>query len=162
MNGTTVYHARNETVTMLKKIQETLECFHDFPADGSGTGNNSVCFICREFYIKSNNFYDDLEEQGQLCSDLKDSMNYTRRMWSTVFSCTVVIKDDLTIYSISIAVLLLPVIFYVGLWAFVERNERRRKSGSFRSPSAPVNSTEVEEDESQDQDEPRDEDEPHY
>lgn len=114
-NGTTTtYKPTEETLKMLDKIQDVQSCFHDFSSHD--VENASVCFLCKQLYIDANDYYNMLDNEDKLCSDLEDSMNYTRRMWSKDLHCINTVHPDLMIYGIAIAVGFVPLLFYLGLY----------------------------------------------
>ncbi|XP_039249756.2 osteopetrosis-associated transmembrane protein 1-like [Styela clava] len=125
-NGTTEYKPTEETLLMLDEIDEVQKCFQDFAEDTAD--NATVCDVCKKLYSNANKYYNMLDEEGKLCSDLKDSMNYTRRMWSKKFKCTVAQRNDLVIYGMAVAVGFFPVILYVGAFVYGKLQEKKCKS----------------------------------
>ena len=119
------------TKTLLQKINDTLECFKDFSfinRNGSSNVNNSVCGKCRDFYFEASNFYEVVENENKLCSDLIDSMNYTRLAWAGKYHCTIALKDNGVVWVITILVCLLPIVLYIGLVFYEKRYAARSSS----------------------------------
>lgn len=125
-NGTTVYKATEQTLEMLKKIDEVQDCFRDFAEDSAN--NETVCKVCKSLYSSANKYYNMLDDDEMLCSDLEDSMNYTRRMWSKKFKCTIAVRTDLVIYGMSIAMAFLPALLYIGAFVYGKIQDKKRSS----------------------------------
>ena len=126
-SGTTASSPSNMTTELLKKINVTLECFKDFSdiSEKDPNVNNSVCAKCKTLYRKANAYYEIVEDQDKLCSDLIDSMNYTRLAWANKYHCTGAKRDKGSIWVISAIVGLLPFILYIGIVIHHKRYTRR-------------------------------------
>jgi len=129
VNKTVVYQPTNSTLTLLKKIDDALECFDNNGKNGSSSHNMSdVCAICMQTYCDANNYYEEVENENGLCSDLIDSMNYTRQEWGQTYNCTLASKDHGEIWGITAIVCSLPLFFYFGLWFYANPRFLRRSN----------------------------------
>ena len=116
-NKTLKYDTNKMTESLLDKINVTLECFKDFSrvAHNDTHFNASVCDKCDKLYSEANDYYGLVEDKGMLCSDLIDSMNYTRLAWAGKYNCTIAKKDKGAIWIITAIVCLLPFLLYLAL-----------------------------------------------
>ena len=111
----TLYTVKNDTKIMIKKIDDTLDCFNDFAVIG-GDGSDDVCTYCHNLYYDANNKYRDIKQRKGLCSDLVDAMNQTRLNWGEKYHCSLAVKDNGEIWGITAIMLVLPILLYVGAW----------------------------------------------
>ncbi|XP_076813310.1 osteopetrosis-associated transmembrane protein 1-like [Clavelina lepadiformis] len=120
-NHTKVYNVTKEAKLLLKKINNTMDCFRDFasgifPSNQTSDSNSTVCTMCINLYCDANDLYDQIERDKLLCSDLIDSMNYTRLDWGKKYNCTIAVIDKGEVWIITAIVCFLPIMFYVGAW----------------------------------------------
>ena len=114
------------TQTLLKKISVTLDCFKDFSLyHNDSDSNNSVCGKCKTLYCEADDYYEMVEQEGKLCSDLIDSMNYTRLAWAGKYNCTIALPDTGVIWVITALVFLLPFLLYIGVVFYDKRYASR-------------------------------------
>jgi len=111
----TVYTVKNDTRIMIKKIDDTLDCFNDFAVIG-GDSSDDVCTYCHNLYYDANSKYRDIKQRKGLCSDLVDAMNQTRLNWGEKYHCSLAVKDNGEIWGITAIMLVLPVFLYLGAW----------------------------------------------
>ena len=117
--NTTVYKVKQDTLDMLQKIDDTIDCFNDFSyvtVDDVKVADSSVCTYCYNLYFDANKKYKDIKNRNGLCSDLIDAMNYTRLTWGEKYHCSLAVKDSGEIWGVTALVLILPVMLYLGAW----------------------------------------------
>jgi len=117
------------TATLLHKINVTLECFKDFSflSHNGSDHNNTVCRRCKTLYCDADDYYKMVERKGKLCSDLVDSMNYTRLAWAERYHCTIALPDSGVIWVITALVFALPFLLYFGVVFYDKRYIARRR-----------------------------------
>uniref|UniRef100_F7ADK7 Osteopetrosis-associated transmembrane protein 1 n=1 Tax=Ciona intestinalis TaxID=7719 RepID=F7ADK7_CIOIN len=119
VNGSFRYVPTNTTKTLLRKIKAVLLCFGNYSKNTLPVvhlKNETVCNMCKNLYCDANDLYQSVESQGNLCSDLIDSMNYTRKNWGNTYHCTVALPDEGEIWGLTALVCAMPVLLYVGVW----------------------------------------------
>ncbi|XP_021345047.1 osteopetrosis-associated transmembrane protein 1-like [Mizuhopecten yessoensis] len=125
VNGTVVYKYSKDTMEFMDKYKVVSTCLRHNPAQGDG--NDSVCEVCRGNYTQLNSFFKKVRaaKKDSVCMDLVDMMNYTRLMWGQQLHCSRHSPDDAVVVVIAVALLALPVVFYVGARYFVVRTKRK-------------------------------------
>nr|CAB3264594.1 osteopetrosis-associated transmembrane protein 1-like [Phallusia mammillata] len=126
-NDTQIYKPAESTKKLLAMIENTLSCFSDFgqgvvPGLVTQDPNQTVCSFCVKLYCEANDYYETVEKENKLCSDLIDSMNYTRLDWGQKFKCSVAQKDQGEIWEIAALVFSLPILLYVGVWVHANQD----------------------------------------
>ncbi|KAF7254060.1 Osteopetrosis-associated transmembrane protein 1 [Varanus komodoensis] len=127
----------NNTVKFLALFNESLECFeHNLQRQGDYLLSNNyteVCKNCSVTYKKMNDMYnymqksgqkEESEEQSNLCIDIEDAMNITRRLWSRTFNCSVPCSDTVPVIAVSSFIFFLPVVFYLS--SFLHSKQKKR------------------------------------
>lgn len=117
---------KNETITFISFLNATLSCFDQNVKNKSEfavqSGNQTLCQNCQSLYKNLSNIYDEMKEK---CIDVEDGMNITRRLWSSVFNCTVRYKDTVPVIAVTAFLLFLPIVFYLS--SFLHSEQRKRK-----------------------------------
>nr|XP_006123235.1 osteopetrosis-associated transmembrane protein 1 [Pelodiscus sinensis] len=128
----------NSTVEFLDLFNATLSCFeHNFQGQATHlvpSNRTEVCRNCNVTYKNLNALYNNMqkmtglgshsEHRTQLCIDVEDAMNITRRLWSRTFNCSVPCSDTVPVIAISSFILFLPVIFYLS--SFLHSKQKKR------------------------------------
>ncbi|XP_062980892.1 osteopetrosis-associated transmembrane protein 1 isoform X2 [Elgaria multicarinata webbii] len=143
----------NDTVKFLALFNESLACFeHNLQRqedDLLSSNYTEVCKKCNATYKTLNVMYnkmqksgqeDESEEQSNLCIDVEDAMNITRRLWSTTFNCSLPCSDTVPVIAVSSFILFLPVVFYLS--SFLHSKQKKRiliMTKRFQSNSSYVN-----------------------
>lgn len=139
------FKPKNTTVDFLEKYNETSSCFvnnggsSDIP--GPLQNNLTLCKNCSKDYMDLNELYESIGND-QLCMDIIDLMNRTRRVW-TDSGCRQPSRDFVSVVALSIFICILPFFFYVTaklhgtkkqqkLVEKVNRGDMRGLSGSAR------------------------------
>jgi len=133
-HGDDPYVLRNTTISFLSLAKETKTCFQDYnitvcPLDNNETNcQNQACFNCTKIYHTLNKNYRELQESFEfedLCMDITDTMNTTRKMWSNDLDCIHHTEHTFLLFTIMGFICLLPITFYVSNW--IQSDERKRK-----------------------------------
>ncbi|XP_073842225.1 osteopetrosis-associated transmembrane protein 1 [Musca autumnalis] len=92
-----------------------------------GQHKNDPCASCLLEYKDLNNFYLQMDDRsnGQVCFDLQDSMNRTRKLWSKELKCCRR-EFNMTMFTVVLGLIsALPILFYSGTYFVTKWQERR-------------------------------------
>lgn len=87
-----------------------------------------ACHNCTELYKHLSKFYNDLVSQytlTELCMDIVDVMNTTRKVWSKDLHCVMHENDTFVLFTIILFVCLFPPVFYLG--SYIQSDELKSK-----------------------------------
>ncbi|KAI1895739.1 hypothetical protein AGOR_G00109590 [Albula goreensis] len=111
----------NVTLYYMATLNQSLSCFEKHKE-----GNHSVlCKECKATYGGVNELYSKMEKNGNLCIDIEDSMNMTRKLWSKKFNCSFPRAETVPVIAVSSFMLFLPIIFYLS--SFLHSEQKKRK-----------------------------------
>ncbi|CAG5128337.1 unnamed protein product [Candidula unifasciata] len=114
---------RTDVARFIELYQNLTDCLNatkDMSAPEHNFGNSSSkCQTCNASYTLLTAHYNSMYStySGDVCMDLVDRMNYTRKLWTLHFRCTHREGDHdlLPVVAISCIVACTPILFYVSL-----------------------------------------------
>uniref|UniRef100_T1IHX1 Osteopetrosis-associated transmembrane protein 1 n=1 Tax=Strigamia maritima TaxID=126957 RepID=T1IHX1_STRMM len=101
------------------------ECFFRFNL--TAVESNKACEKCNVTYKKLKTQYKSLLEEyefANLCMDVIDSMNITRKTWNE-FNCILIHNDVFVLFTVIAFLCLTPVVFYLSNWISSEEVKSR-------------------------------------
>ncbi|XP_058470309.1 osteopetrosis-associated transmembrane protein 1 [Solea solea] len=111
----------NDTLAFMTMLNQTQTCF-----DTYRQGNHTeLCQKCKNTYKDLNELYRTLEMDLNMCIDVEDAMNITRRIWSKTFNCSLPREETVPVIAVSSFMLFLPIIFYLS--SFLHSEQKKRK-----------------------------------
>ncbi|ESO12375.1 hypothetical protein HELRODRAFT_158885 [Helobdella robusta] len=112
----------NSTIEFLRRLTLFNGCIFNELADnmpyiipGILPVNKTVCKVCSASYKNLSDYYSTLDPDfnGHFCMDLSDSMNFTWNLWHENFKCPARVRLTDVCISTSIALLVIPILFYL-------------------------------------------------
>lgn len=116
--GSPKYEFSNKTKQFLELYGKTEECFQNHSSseiqdhDGYFLEKSQVCYECNGTYHDLNKLYEHMGSSEDICIDIVEMMNMTRRHWNE-YNCTIHQTNYTAVVSISIMCCCLPVVFYL-------------------------------------------------
>uniref|UniRef100_UPI0037E95128 osteopetrosis-associated transmembrane protein 1 n=1 Tax=Semicossyphus pulcher TaxID=241346 RepID=UPI0037E95128 len=112
----------NDTLSFMTSLNHTLSCFEKY----SPGNHTELCKSCKTTYSELNELYSDMDKnKTDMCIDIEDAMNMTRRLWSKNFNCSFSRKETVPVIAVSSFMLFLPIIFYLS--SFLHSEQKKRK-----------------------------------
>lgn len=118
----------NDTDIHPQKLSEDFQTFYNLTETLKICENNSsdVCADCEKTYSDLNTFYEGIKKKDKtnICFDIENSMNRTRRYWSGNLGCCHDEGASFVVFTILASVIgALPIVFYFSAYVVTKRRE---------------------------------------
>lgn len=121
----------NKTVEFLNLTEQFQQCTKTASAD-------NICVKCAEIYDSVNKNYEAIRKlaNDEVCFDLQDKINGTRRFWSIDVQCNTNPDDrQITFLILTAAISSLPICFYVMMFVHTHHSESNEENMNFLNES---------------------------